>query len=92
MYVTEDPRRQNSGNVWIGVGLAFLLVPLTLVIPPGIILIGVTEWIYLLPLVFWFKKKGRTGIVQGLLIGGGVLALLNAACFGILFGSGLSSF
>jgi hypothetical protein len=82
------PRR--SGEVWRGLGLAFLLhlgqIPLG-VISSGIslILIGISQLLYLVPAIIIYSKKGRPDLVKGLLIGGGITFLLNAACTGLFF-------
>lgn len=51
--------------------------------------IGVTQVLYITPAAIIAKKKGRTGIMQGLLIGAGITFLLNAACYGLVFSSHL---
>ncbi|GIQ68960.1 hypothetical protein DUZ99_16290 [Xylanibacillus composti] len=53
----------------------------------ALVFIGVVQWLYVLPTVYILRRKGRTGLMQGVLIGAGLSFLLNAACFG-LFVSG----
>jgi hypothetical protein len=82
------PRR--SRDVWRGVGLAFLLhllqAPLgVLSYGVTIIFIGITQLVYLIPAIVVFSKKSRPDMVKGLLIGGAITFLLNAACTGLFF-------
>lgn len=89
-YPGGGPPPNRSREVWRGVGLAFLLhlgqIPLG-VISGGIslILIGISQLLYLVPAIIIYSKKGRPGLVKGLLIGGGITFLLNAACTGLIF-------
>lgn len=82
------PQPGGSRDVWLGIGLAFLLhlgqIPLG-VISTGIsiIFIGISQLLYLVPAIVVYSKKGRPGMVKGLLIGGGITFLLNAACTGL---------
>jgi hypothetical protein len=48
----------------------------------GLLCIGATEWIYLIPAVIYARKRGRKALAKGILISGGVTALLNGACWG----------
>lgn len=47
--------------------------------------IGVTQILWIAPMAYFFRHQKRT--VQGLLIGAGLVFLLNGACFAILLTS-----
>ncbi len=49
-----------------------------------LVFIGIVQLLYVLPAVFILRRKDRTGMMQGVLIGAGLTFLLNAACFGLL--------
>jgi len=58
-------------------------------VPDGVwILIGVSPWLLILGLIFWFGTTGRPQLAKGVAIGLasilGIGLLLFAACFGIL--------
>jgi hypothetical protein len=52
------------------------------------ILIGVSPWLLIIGLIFWFGTSGRPQMAKGVAIGLasilGIVLLLFAACFGIL--------
>lgn|GEM_PF-1873039 len=73
-------------HVWLGIGMLAILHLLFFFFPAAFFFIGVVQIVYLIPATLIFNKY--PGIVQGLLIGGGITFLLNAACFG-LFISGV---
>ena len=54
---------------------------LTLLIP--LLLIGITQCIYMIPAIVIVNAKGKSHLVKGLLIGAGITFLLNAACTGV---------
>lgn len=58
-------------------------------VPDGVwVLIGVSPWLLILGLIFWFGTSGRPQMAKGVAIGLasilGLGLLLFAACFGIL--------
>ncbi|HEX4811086.1 MAG TPA: hypothetical protein VH325_19255 [Bryobacteraceae bacterium] len=53
---------------------------------PVVLGIGLTQWIALLPLALWIRKRGEAKTVQGILITGGIVFLLNATCWGLFAG------
>jgi len=80
-----DPSAQNhksTKQVWYGIGLTFLLHVLLLIHPPLLVIIGLTQFIYLGPALVWAGVKGKKGLLQGMLIGAGITFLVNVACFG----------
>jgi hypothetical protein len=44
---------------------------------------GLTQWIGIVPLILWERKKERPKTVQGLLITGALGLLLSSACAGM---------
>ena len=50
--------------------------------PFPLMFVGVTQLVYVIPAILCFKRKGRLGIVTGLIIGASLTFLLNATCFG----------
>ena len=89
---SDPPRRdpQLQKDVWRGLALTVLLhglqVPMAM-LSGGltIFFIGLTQLVYLIPAIFIAASRERPGIAKGLLIGGSVTFLLNAACFGVFF-------
>lgn len=57
-----------------------------------IVAIGLSQLIYLIPLIIIFHHKKAKRTVQGLLIGGGIIFLINTACFGLIIYSLSSSY
>lgn len=88
--------QSRSGDVWRGIGLTFLLHLSQIVIAVvstgiSLILIGLSQLLYVIPAIIIYSKKGRPGIVKGLIIGAAITFLLNAACFGLIFAALLSA-
>jgi len=42
---------------------------------------GLTQLIYVIPLVFWLKKREKWGLMKGIIIGAVITALLNGTCW-----------
>ena len=89
----ENPaynRSTNSqGSVWAGLGLTVLLhlcqAPMGVVTGAiSVLLIGVSQVLYMIPALVIVHSKGRTKTFNGLLIGAGITFLLNAACTGLV--------
>lgn len=80
----DPPPRDHAMEVFKGIGILLLLHLLLIAVPMSYFFIGLAQLLYLIPAaVFAFAKK-RVGIGQGLLIGGAITFLLNAACFGVI--------
>jgi len=47
--------------------------------------IGITQLIYVIPGIIYFRRHGKPLIAKGIIIGASITFLLNAACFGVLF-------
>jgi hypothetical protein len=80
--VTDNDK--HTSQVWKGIGITLLLNLLPFIYPPALFAIGVVQLIYMIPAMIIFRKE--SGVVQGMLIAMGITFLLNAACFGIVFG------
>lgn len=80
----------DRGSIWKGLGLLALLhliqIPLYPLILP-LVLIGVSQLVYVVPAVLILRRKGRFDTVKGLWIGAGITLLLNATCFGLVLAS-----
>ncbi len=72
-------------DLYKGFGLIILLHLIWIVIPPAFFAIGLVQFFYVIPAALFYSSKGRTGMVQGILIAAGITFLLNAACFGYIF-------
>ena len=84
-----------AADVREGLGLTILfhlIGQVVLLVVGGFIWIGLSQLLYIVPAIIYFKRKGRPGVVKGLMIGASVTFLLNASCFGLMFlGMSLSS-
>jgi hypothetical protein len=90
---------QDKGSV--GRGLGFTLLLHLLQLPIGLVLafvpsafplialffIGLSQCVYMIPALLYFRKNGETETAKGLLIGASITFLLNATCTAIVFGS-----
>jgi hypothetical protein len=72
-------------DVWMGIGITAGLHLLLFLFMPAFFAIGVVQFLYLLPAIFFLRQK--KGIVQGILIGAGITFLVNCACFGYVITS-----
>lgn len=62
------------------------------VAPFAVFAIGITQLVYLGPAILIALLSKRPGLMLGFVIGGAITFLLNAGCWGLLFGvMGLSS-
>ncbi|WP_433943060.1 hypothetical protein [Paenibacillus sp. SN-8-1] len=77
-------KQQHGKEVLKGVLLLGLLHLLLVVFPFAYFAIGIAQLIYLIPAVVIALVKKRVGIAQGLILGGVITFLLNAACFGLV--------
>lgn len=51
-----------------------------------LILFGLSQWLFALPLGFYLRYRGKTDTAAGLWTTAGVVMLLNGACYGLLMG------
>ena len=69
----------NIGEIVVGF-LTLVVLPLGAALIGGI---GIIQLIYVIPLYFSFRKKGKTETAKGLVIAASITALLNATCWGV---------
>jgi len=86
-----DEQQSQRIEIWRGVGLAFLLhmiqIPLTFATSFfSLIFIGISQLLYIVPAIVIYQRKGRPGVVKGLIIAAAITFLLNATCTVIVFG------
>jgi hypothetical protein len=95
--------RVPGDHVGVGVGIAILCQAVLIVAGPLAILTtnplrsrisellftgwGVAQWLFLLPLYFVLRLKGRRLAAKGILITGCIGFLLNAACDAVMSGA-----
>jgi len=49
---------------------------------PFLVLVGVTEWLYLAPAAWLFRRRGSPAVAKGIVIGGVVVTLASGLCYG----------
>jgi hypothetical protein len=85
--MSENPKQNETIEVLKGLGLSVLLhliqAPFLAFGPILLMLIGASQLIYQVPAFFILRSRGRMGMAKGILIGGSLTLLLNAACFGL---------
>ena len=93
----EQPSQPGGrqGDIWRGIGLGLLLqviqIPLGVVTSLiSLIFIGVSQLLYIIPVIVIYGRKGRPGIVKGLAITAALIFMLNATCT-VIFFAALSS-
>jgi hypothetical protein len=88
------PEQPDEGDVFAGVGIGcgiqLICLFLSIVVfytvhdgkAGGLLLAawGVTQWIGIIPLIFYFKGRGKSNTILGMLITGGIGLLLSSAC------------
>ena len=84
--LTPPPTSNATNGDWLlGILLLCLLhliqIPLAgMTMAVSVIAIGLTQLVYVIPFVIYFRKKGRPGIAKGLIIGAALTFLLNGTC------------
>lgn len=86
----------NAGNLWLGIfiggGLdvigAIVSVPVSVKIPGMLFYLGLAQVLWILPTYGALSTYGYKETAKGVLIAAGICFLLNAACWGLLFGVG----
>jgi ABC-type Fe3+-siderophore transport system permease subunit len=90
---------EDKGSVGSGIGVTALLhllqIPIGMVLylmNPAwsfftVIFFGVSQVVYMIPAILYFRKQGKTETTKGLIIGASVSFLLNATCTAIVFSS-----
>jgi hypothetical protein len=85
----QRPQGSETGDVMFGMGLTLLahLLQMPLSFLTGgmnLIAIGLTQLLYVIPGIIIASRKGRKGIVKGIIIMAAITFLLNAACWGFI--------
>jgi len=90
----SSPEGQHSGQgeIWRGIGLALLMhsiqIPLAAVtVFFSLIFLGISQLLYIVPAIFIYRRKGRPGVVKGLIIAAAITFLLNATCTALVLGN-----
>ena len=91
-FIFKDELRSDRNDLWRGIGMALLLhliqVPLALITTfISLIFVGLTQLIYIIPAIIFYRRDGRSDVVKGLIIVAAITFLLNAACTGLFFAS-----
>jgi hypothetical protein len=47
--------------------------------------LGLVQWLYLIPVIRWARRRGWHDLERGLWIGGALTFLLSVACWGVPF-------
>ena len=47
----------------------------------GLFGIGISQWLYVTPLLIWLRRRQKMGLFKGVLIGALLTMLLNGGCF-----------
>jgi len=85
---TNEPREPRGSSVFlgmlIGIGLQLLAIPL-MARSGMVMLIGVTQLFYIVPAILFARSTGRRRLANGIIIAASLVALLNAACWGLVF-------
>jgi hypothetical protein len=85
------PPQPAPGYDWmLGIGLLLLLhliqIPLAVIsVGVSLVVIGLSQLLYVIPAIIIYRKKNRPGIVKGLIIGAALTLLLNGACTALFF-------
>jgi len=87
-----EEQRSRQEDIWRGVGLALLLhliqLPLAAVtVFFSLIFMGISQLLYIVPAIFIYRRKGRPGVVIGLIIAAAITFLLNGACSALVLGN-----
>jgi hypothetical protein len=79
---------EGGGRVLLGVLVALVLQLCQLVMlaiyPPGVLFLGATQLVYIIPAVVIARSKGQPRLGIGIIIGAALVFLLNATCWGFV--------
>ena len=96
--MTTEPKTKR-GNIWLGFGLsalcnlmilpglAMLILPFSESVAIAMVMgIGLSQLVYVIPLIFIFRRQRKIATMQGMLAGAGITFLLNGGCWGLCLG------
>src|SRR5205085_498167 len=88
IFKKED--RSERNDLWLGIVLALLLhliqVPLALLTTGiSLIFVGLSQLIYIIPAILFYRRDDRSDVVKGLIIVAAITFLLNATCTVLFF-------
>src|SRR5262249_16853659 len=80
-----EEQRPQQEEILRGIGLALLMhliqLPLAAItVFTSLIFMGVSQLLYIIPAIVIYRRKGRPGVVKGLIIAAAITFLLNATC------------
>lgn len=78
--VTRSWRNSVLAGVTLGLSLHLVQVGLRFVLPQTVVYIGLTQWLYLVPVMLLCP-----GLRRGLLIAGALTFLVNAVAYGVMY-------
>jgi len=82
---SPEPGYSNVGlGILLGFGLQILAMPL-MGRTPALMFIGAAQLIYMIPAILFANARGLHRLKKGLIIAASIVALLNAACWGLIF-------
>ena len=86
----QPPTNPPSYDWLRGLGLLLLLhliqIPFAVVtIGISLIVLGLSQLVYVIPAIIISRRKGRPGIAKGLIIGAAITLLLNGTCTALFF-------
>lgn len=64
--------------------LSFMVRPLSGLVFASLMGIGITQWLWLTPLAYRFRKHGYPSLAKGIITGGWMVLLINAGCWGLV--------
>lgn len=76
------------GGIFLAVILGIIDVfVLFLMMYPDLGYLGLVKWIYILPLAWLLKRGGYPEVAAGMLVGSGIVFMINTSCFGFFWES-----
>jgi hypothetical protein len=73
-------------GVLVGIGATILgAIVLAVLGMVGLVAIGLLQAVWMVPAYLYYRKAGESETTQGILLIAGIVFLLNAACWGLVF-------
>ena len=61
--------------------LSRVLSVIAIALGSGVLLIGISQWLYVIPMLIWLRRRQKRDVFIGVLIGALLTMLLNGGCF-----------